>query len=42
MIQPAFLTASRSIQAPDGQWRLLAPLRYLSVLGVQIECRLGR
>lgn len=42
MIQPAFLTALEVAKLPDGQWRLLAPLRYLSaVLGVQIEVPAG-
>ena len=42
MIQPAFLTPLQVAKLPDGQWRLLAPLRYRSaVLGAQIEVPAG-
>ena len=42
MIQPAFLSTLQVARLPDGQWRLLAPLRYQSaVLGALIEVPTG-
>jgi len=42
VIQPAFLSALQVARLPDGQWRLLAPLRYQSaVLGALIEVPTG-
>jgi len=42
VIQPAFLSTLQVAKLPDGQWRLLAPLRYQSrVLGALIEVPTG-
>jgi len=42
MIRAAFLSTLQVARLPDGQWRLLAPLRYQSaVLGTLIEVPTG-
>ena len=42
MIHPAFLSTLQVAKLPDGQWRLLAPLRYQSaVLGALLEVPTG-
>ena len=42
MIQPAFFSTLQVAKLPDGQWRLLAPLRYQSaVLGRLVEVPTG-